>query len=406
MIHAAPSPLLLHVDVDAFFASVEQLLIPALRGRPVIVGNGVIASCSYEAREFGLHAGMPLFQARELCPHAEVLDGSYPTYRCFAQHLWTICRRYVTALETFLDEAYGDATGIAERFGGPEAMGKRLQREALEEVGLPVSIGLARNRMLAKVASGWAKPRGVAYIAPGRELEFLGPLPVRKLLGVGPKTARRLDDMNIETVAQLAELPRSLLRSLFGRYRGDLLYERARGHDRHEIRTAGLPHSISRETTFHRPLGDRGELLGMIFYLLQRAMRAVRKQSLLAGSVELTVRYEDWRQNVGARSLPDATDSEEEAFEFVKALFARLHTRRVALRHVGVTLQTFRHASTRAALFEHETRRRDRRLHEAVDSIRDRFGHAAVVSGRSIDLLGKLPQDENGFVLRTPSLTK
>ncbi|MDP6046095.1 MAG: hypothetical protein QGG25_10835 [Phycisphaerae bacterium] len=152
-------PLIFHIDVDAFFASVEQLLTPGLRGRAVIVGSGCIASCSYEARRFGLHAGMSLGRALELCADAVILPGSYQTYRCFAEHIWEICSNYAYSLQTLLDEAYGDATGLAGRYGGAVAMARQLQQRVDCVVGLPVSIGLGGNAMLAKLSSHAAKPR-------------------------------------------------------------------------------------------------------------------------------------------------------------------------------------------------------------------------------------------------------
>jgi len=297
--------LILHVDVDAFFASVEQLLIPALRNRPVVVGNGCIASCSYEARRFGLRAGMSLREARRLCPSAVFLDGQQAIYRCFAEHVWRICRRYTLGLETYLDEAYGDATGVPERFGcDPPELGRRLRGEVLREVGLTVSVGLASNRMLAKIASASVKPRGVAWIRPGEEEKFLADMPVEKLPGVGRKTAERLRDMNITTVAGLRLLPRGLLRAMFGR-RGEVLHERCRGRDAGgmEFRPAP-PRTISRETTFHRPTCDPAEIRGMLFYLLERALRAVRQARLLAGCVALNIRYEDGRDFCAARRAP------------------------------------------------------------------------------------------------------
>jgi DNA polymerase-4 len=400
-----PTPTVLHLDIDAFFASVEQLLFPMLRGRPVAVGNGVIASCSYEAREFGLSAGMPLHRARARCRELVVLNGSYPVYRCFAEHVWAICRRYVTALETFLDEACGNATGIARRYGGPRELGLRIQREVREEVGLPVSVGLASNRMMAKIGSGLEKPYGVVAIPPGQEPRFLAPLPIDKLPGVGPKTRRILRDMNVSTIGQLAQLPRELLRSMLG-YRGELLHDRAQGRDGRAIRPDALPKSISRETTFHEPLRDDGPIRGMIFYLLQRAARAARDDALVAGRVELSIRYDDWKETHTAHTLPDATDSEETFFRVACELLDRLYTRRVALRHVRVILSKLSPAAAHAPLLEHETRRQERRLHAAVDAVRDRWGHSSLVSGKSIELLGELEQNDHGFVLRTPSLTK
>jgi len=400
------SPLTLHVDVDAFFASVEQVRIPRLRGRAVLVGTGVIASCSYEARRFGCTAGMPLRQARRLCPAAVVLDGDYPTYRCFAEHVWDVCRRYTCGLETYLDEAYGDATGMPMlRRAGPEALGRRLQEDVAREVGLPVSVGLGANRLLAKVASAAAKPGGVRWIPPQQAEAYLAALPVEKLPGVGPKTRQQLADMNVYTVAALRRLGRGLLAGLFGR-RGEVLYERSRGRDPQPLRPDAPPRSISRETTFHRPTCDGREVRGMLAYLLQRAMRTVRQADLLAGRVELALRYEDGKRYAARRTLGEPTDEDEPAFSAVEALLGRLHTRRVALRNVGVVLSGFRRRGDRGELFTPTARRRSRQLHTAVDAIRDRWGHGAIVSGRAIDLLGHLDQNNYGFILRTPSLTK
>jgi DNA polymerase-4 len=405
MTASADNPLILHVDVDAFFASVEQLLIPALRRRPVIVGSGVIASCSYEARRFGLHAGMPLGRARKLCPQAVVLAGDQSIYRCFAEHVWEVCRHYTVELETFLDEAYGDAAGMERIHGEPLSLGRKLQRHVLDQVGLPVSVGLASNRMLAKLASGSAKPGGVAHVPDDRAGEFLAPLPIEKLPGVGRKTARMLADLNVATIGALRELPRALLAELLGR-RGEVLFDRARGQDPRPLRPAGLPRTISRETTFHQPTGDRAQVEGMLHYLLQRATRTARQSRLIAAGVELSIRYDDWKQLTARRTLPEPTDSDEVLRPVIEEMLDRLHRRRVALRHVGVVLTGLGYAGNRPRLFETPPARQDRRLHRVLDDIRDRYGHAAVVNGKSVALMGQLNQNDYGFILRTPSLTK
>jgi len=420
--------LILHVDVDAFFASVEQLLIPALRNRPVIVGSGCIASCSYEARAFGLHAGMSLREARRFCPSAVVLDGQYPIYRCFAEHVWQVCRRYTRGLETYLDEACGDATGMEGIHGDPLTLGRKLQREVREQVGLPVSVGLASNRMMAKFASGWAKPGGVAWIRPGQEEGFLAPLPIEKLPGVGGKTAQRLRDLNVKTIGDLRPLPRDLLGCMFGR-RGELLYERCRGgvedgesglalraqrpshsDDRAPRKPAagdaGAPKTISRETTFHQPQCDPAKIRAMLAYLTERAMRTLRQKALLARTVRLSIRYDDRKEDSAERSLDHPTAADDEIFAAVSNLLDQLYRRRVALRHVGILLSRFSPAAAQAALFEPPQGTFRPGLYEAIDTIRDRWGHAAVVKGQSIDLLGELKQNDYGFVLRTPSLTR
>jgi DNA polymerase-4 len=397
--------LIFHIDVDAFFASVEQLLMPALRRRAVIVGSGCIASCSYEARRFGLHAGMSLRKARALCADVVILPGAYQTYRCFAEHIWEICSNYAYSLQTLLDEAYGDATSLAGRHGGAVAMGDELQRRIDCEVGLPVSIGLAGNAMLAKLASNAAKPHGVLWIPPGREDEFLDPLPVSRLPGVGPKTAERLADANIRTVAELRKLDREVLRCMFAR-RGDLLYDRCRGRDRAEVRSETPPKSISRETTFHKPQCDLRWIRGMLFYLTERAAHTARGAGLLAGCVETSIRYVDFKGDSGRRTLPQPTNCPWRLFDMASDLLASLHRRRVALRHVGVTLSKFSRAACEARLFETSADAKRRSLNGALDAIRNRYGHSSIVAGESIALLGQLKQNDYGFVLRTPSLTK
>lgn len=407
---AATSRLILHLDIDAFFASVEQRLIPFLRGRPVIVGSGVIASCSYEARRFGCRAGMPLHRAKQLCPAAVILPGQQALYRCFAEAVWDVARRYATALETFLDEAYGDATGMDRLYGSPRDLAENLQTAVAHDVGLPVSVGLASNRMMAKLASSAAKPRGIVVIAPGSEADYLADLPTRKLPGVGPKTETRLADINVHTVAEMRRLPLAYLRDAFGR-RGEILYERCRGRD---VQTppAGRsqpalppPRSISRETTFHAPTADRREVEGMLHYLLGRAMRTARSEGLNVGRVELSLRYDDWKQLAASASLTPPTQNDADVWQVLMGLHARLHTRRVAVRHVGITLGKLAPAES-LPLFEAPPQAHDRQLRQAVDAIRDRYGHAALVTGKSIDLLGTLEQNDEGFILRTPSLTK
>ena len=397
--------LILHIDVDAFFASVEQLLIPSLRDRPVIVGSGCIASCSYEARRFGLHAGMPLRRAMRLCPSAVRLPGQYHIYRCFAEHIWQVSRRYVTALETYLDEAYGDATGTHGLCGCPLELGKRLRRDVRQEVHLPVSIGLGANRMMAKIASAHGKPGGVVWIRPDEQETFLAPLPVETLPGVGHKTAEMLRDMNIETVGDLRGLSRESLRAMFGR-RGEVLHERCRGRDDEATHPAAMPRTISRETTFHEPIDDPRQIHGMLQYLLERAMRAMRALRLLVRTVELTIRYDDWKRRAASTTLAEPTADDDDVLETILRLLGSLHSRRVALRHVGIVLSRFSPRAARSVLFEPRRRARTHEIYHTVDSIRARWGHAAIVTGKSIELLGNLEQNDYGFILRTPSLTK
>ncbi len=390
-----------HVDVDAFFASVEQLRNPLLRGRPVAVGSGVIASCSYEARARGLFNGMPLHQARRICPELVVVEGRHEIYRCLTDALWEICLRYAPAIETFLDEALCDFSGTQRIYPDFREVGNRLRREVRNETGLPVTVGIAKNRMMARLASKSVKPDGLRLIPEGSEERVLLPLGIEHLPGIGPKTAALFREMKIHTVRDFQAIPRETLEAMLGKVGNDL-YDRARGEDTRAVREKEIPRTISRETTFHEATSGRGEVDGMLFYLVDRAMRTVRQLGLRMRTVKVSVRYSDWVRDETSMTLP-ATSIDEDVQPVVRQLLWKLYTRRVTLRHIGVVLSHFCPEEAQMDLFSDQ---RLRALHAAVDQIREKFGHGAIVVGRAIELLGKVPHDSYGYILRTPSLTK
>ncbi len=396
-----PSSAVLHADVDAFFASVEQLRNPRLRGRPVAVGSGVVASASYEARARGLYNGMPLHSARQICPGLVVLEGRHEVYRCFTDAIWSILRRCAPAMETLLDEAFCDFTGTGAACPDLLEVGRRLRREIRQEVGLAVTVGIGRNRMMAKIASKSAKPDGLRRIPEGTEDEVLPPLPIEKLPGMGPRTSALFRDMNVRTIGEFRAIPLDTLQAMLGRA-GAALYERARGNDTRVVHENEIPKSISRETTLHEATADRTELEGMLGYLVDRAMRALRQLGLRAGTLKVSIRYSDWEGEEG--SVPvGPTSIDEDVLPAARRLLRDLHRRRVTLRHLGIALSRLVPENGQGDLFSDG---RLRRLHEAVDRVRDKYGHGAIVAGRAIALLGKLPKDAYGYVLRTPSLTK
>jgi len=391
----------MHVDVDAFFASVEQLRDPRLRGKPVAVGNGVVASPSYEARKLGVTTAMPIHQALRICPQLVVLDGRHDVYRCFTEATWEICRRYAPALETFLDEAFADFSGTDEIYPDLLGLGGRIQKEILEEVGLPVTIGIAKNRMVSKLAAKTVKPRGLREIPEGQEEAFLLPLPIEKIAGMWPKTAALFHDMNIRTVREFREIPLATLEAMLGKV-GVSLHERARGEDSRPIHEREIPKQISRETSLEKPTADRGELEGVLFYLVDRAIRAIRKLGLRTRTMRVRLRYSDGEETETSVSFPP-TAFDEEIQPLARKLLWALYTRRVTVRFVGSGFSNFQADEGQLELFTDASLSR---FHAAVDAIRDKFGHGAIVAGRAIDLLGKLPHDAYGYVLRTPSLTK
>jgi DNA polymerase-4 len=402
----ASRSLVLHVDIDAFFASIEQQRDPRLRGRPVIVGAGVIASCSYEARAHGLKAGMPLSEARRRCPEAVILDGHAQVYRCFAEAIFECCRAVAPALETYLDEAYGDLTGTERLHGDPLAAARRLKGAIREATGLAVTCGLGPNRMLAKLIGKTVKPDGLARIEAHEADAFLRDRPIEDLAGVGHAHARTLRSMNVRTIGELRALPADALEALFGAP-GRLLHERCRGRDTAVVREREIPLSISRETSFHQPTAERAQIEGMVEYLVGRACRTARDLGIKPGAVGCRLRYADgeWAERTRALALP--SDADPVVLESALDSLRRQFTRRVALHGVGVTLSRFaRGGAEQGALFDEPEAGRRAALYRAFDGVRDAFGHGVLVSGRALHLKGRLEEDEHGFVLRTPSLTK
>jgi DNA polymerase-4 len=404
---APPAPrLVLHVDIDAFFAGVEQQRNPALKGKPVIVGAGVIASCSYEARRFGLKAGMPLSEARRLCPQAVILDGHAQVYRCFAEVIFERCRAFSPAVETYLDEAYCDLSGTERLHGDVMAAVRGLKRDILQATGLTVTCGVGPNRMLAKLVGKTVKPDGLAAIAAEESDAFLRARPIEQLAGVGHAHAKTLRSMNILTIGDLRPLPAETLVALFGAP-GQQLYERCRGRDTMAVNPREVPVTISRETSFHRDTADPAMLEGMLEYLVGRACHAAREIGVRPRTVGVRLRYQDGEGADQERSLRTPSEADPVVLELALALHRKLFTRRVALHALGVTLSNFVPAAgDQGSLFDEREAGRRAALYRAFDRVRGSYGHGVLVSGRALRLKGHLAEDRHGFVLRTPSLTR
>jgi DNA polymerase-4 len=288
--------------------------------------------------------------------------------------------------------------------------GCQLQEAVRQEVGLSVTVGLGTSRMVAKMASKSVKPDGLRAVRPGQEDAFIGGLPVEKLPGVGHATAPVLRRLNVQTIADLRALQLEQLVRLFGQS-GRLLHERCRGRDTQAVTVREIPQSISRETSFHHDTIDRVEIEGMLGYLGERAVRAARQLGLKARTISARIRYASGGEGRGgeavSRTLADPSDRDEEVYAAVQELLTKIYTRRESLHGVGVTLSNFVADSLgQLDLFDPDRGPRLDRLYKSLDHVRDRFGHSAVVTGKSIHLLGKVEQDGYGFVLRTPSLTK
>jgi len=397
---------ILHVDIDAFFASVEQIRNPALQGKPVIVGSGVIASCSYEARKYGLYAGMPLRKAKKLCPHAEVLEGHYPTYRCFSRRVFECCREIAPHVEELLDEAYCDITGTEALQGPPLKIGRSLKQSVNERTGLTVSVGVGSNRMIAKMAGSSQKPNGLVKVEQGDEEGFIRDLSVKELPGIGRARLKVLRKLNIKTIADLRALDRQSLRVLFGSD-GLALHERCRGRDSRVLDENEIPRSISRATSFHEPTSDATEIEGMLYYLLERATRAMRELGLRCGTVGVQIRYSDSGGHQSNRTLPSPTSLDKELFQTARERLWKLYTRRASLHSIGVKLSNFSTGGQlQGQLFDQQTPDKLARLYSCLDRLRQKFGHSVIVAGKSFEAGKNLDGDRYGYRLRTPSLTK
>ena len=380
---------ILHVDMDAFFVSVELLDRPELRGKPVVVGGqpdqrGVVSAASYEARKYGIQSAMPLRTAGRLCPQAVFLESRHHLYSEWSDRVAAILGKYSPVVEmASVDEAYLDLAGTERLHGPPFAAAHALLREITAKTGLPCSAGLARTRLVAKVASDQAKPRGLLFVPPGIEEVFLAPLGVRCIPGIGKVTEAALHSLGIETVGQLAATTLEKLEQNFGRW-GTALYRKARGGDTYEFFIDAEPKSISHNRTFSFDTDDRAALDATLSLLCQKAMKRLRDASLSASTVTLTIRYAGFETITRAHTLRQATHLDPVVFEVVQRLFDRHGDRSRKVRLLGVALSSFTHGGEQLDLLDARRREKLERLARATDRLRDRFGFSKVQFGGSL----------------------
>ncbi len=402
---------IVHIDIDAFFAAVEELLDPSLKGKPVIVGGlpherGVASTANYEARRYGVHSGMALRTAYQRCPNGVFLRGNYQIYSAFSRRFFEILSRYTPDLEeASLDEAYMDLTRCRPLYPSFSRAVREIKEEVQKDLGLAVSVGVGPNKLLAKLATNKAKPAGLFEITPAEEEDFLKELDIELLPGIGPKTQVVLKMLNIFKIGDLWGMPRATLRALFG-LNGERLYLQSRGMDSRPLVTSSVPKSISRETTFLEDLWDRRLLLAHIAYLCDRLALALRKTRLFSHIIEVKVRYSDFRTEVRRRLLISPVQEMGRIYDIAQELFLGLFSgSRLSLRLVGVKACDL--AGRRPlSLFEPYSERRER-LGFAMDEVRQKYGFDSLLTVRE-KMLDKLytPDRDRGFVLKTASLTK
>ena len=414
---------ILHVDIDAFLASVEQLRDPALLGRPVAVGTGVVASRSYEAKACGVTTAMPLHEALRRCPELVVRPGDARLAERYRQRVAEILRRFTPVVEVCsLDDFYADLTGVPLRgepvlAGGSAAVEERslmalcrtVRAQVRAETGLSVAQGLGATRTVARLATTKAKPGGIWEVLPGQELEFLAGFAIDAVPGIGPKTAAWLQQVGVTTVRELWAVDRELLVRSFGG-RGDEIWHRCRGLDAAPVQATPTLHSISRETSFEpRAEVDSQQapfLRSMLAYLLDRATSELRRQQLFARTVQVRLRHVDGVLGERSRTLAEPTDRTDRCMAVAAELLDELLLRRVLVRLCGVSLTSLVPPRAQQGRLFGDDGQAARKLFAAVDAVRARHGFGALVLGDAAGLLGRVPTGKHGFVLRTPSLTK
>ncbi len=371
----------MHCDLDTFFVSVERLLDPGLAGRPVLIGGtgdrGVVASCSYEARRYGVHNAMPMRLARQLCPEARMISGNHEQYSRYSRLVTGIIRENAPVVEkASIDEHYIDVSGM-DRFLGCWKWSRELRRKIMKETGLPISFGLSVNKTVSKIATGEAKPCGERYVADGTERSFLAPLSVRRIPMIGEKTYRQLCDMGVTRIAALQELPPAVLERTFG-HSGLVIWRKANGIDDSPVIPYSERKSISKEHTFGKDTVDMALLRKSLCRMSDDLAFLLRREGKQAGCLALKIRYSNFDTYTRQVKLP-YTSSEKLLSRRLLELFDALYNRRLLIRLVGVRLSSLVAGSCQTDLFE--DRIAEANLTQAADRIRDRYGGQAIRRG-------------------------
>ncbi|GAC1433704.1 MAG: DNA polymerase IV [Terriglobales bacterium] len=377
-----------HVDMDAFFVSVEELFDPSLKGKAVVVGGqrterGVVSAASYEARKFGVHSAMPLRTAAKVCPHAIFVDGHPDRYREYSAKVHRVLTSFSPQIEmASVDEAYLDMTGTERLHGPPLKAAHKLHQKMKSETQLNCSIGIGISRLIAKVSSAKAKPHGVLWIVPGQEAKFLAPLDVRDIPGVGKVTEKNLNALGISRVGELARFDDSFFEEHFGKW-GLALAGKARGEDAggwfdSDVGEDTDPKSISHEHTYNDDTADPEQIESTLMRLSEMVGRRLREGELHARTIQLKLRYKDFTTITRAQTLTAPTQLDTEIFESVRSLFRKNWRNGAQIRLLGVHVSSFGEGAGQGDLLEGRRRQRWGQALSAADRLRDKFGESSV----------------------------
>ncbi|MBO6513868.1 MAG: DNA polymerase IV [Phycisphaerales bacterium] len=379
---------ILHIDMDAFFASVEQRDHPELRGKPVLVGGdgrrGVVAAASYEARKFGCHSAMASSVAKRLCPDAIFVKGSHGVYKQVSRQVFEILERFSPAIEPVsIDEAYLDVSGSTHLFGTGLEIAIKIRRLVREELGLTCSVGIAPNKFLAKLASDMNKPDGYTIMTQDTVEEILDPLGVERIMGVGPASQRALERLGIRTIGQLRKCPLESLQAQFGDS-GERLYRLSRGIDDRPVRVREGARSISHEHTYENDIEQPDEIRAMIARQSLDVATRLRKHGRFARTISIKIRFGDFQTITRSSTLETQTDETAVIHSTAKALFDRWAKGFRPVRLIGVALTEISETSGDAGLFDTETREINQAIDQTTDLITRRFGKGALTTGATL----------------------
>ena len=380
---------ILHVDMDAFYASVAEKDNPKLKGKAVVVGagrRGVVSSANYEARKFGIRAAMPVYKAKALAPHAIFISPDMARYEEVSSQVMKIFEEVTPLVEPIsLDEAFLDVTGSKRLLGSGRQIADLIRRRVEEQEGITCSVGIAHNKFIAKIASNHCKPNGVLEIDPEKVLDFLHPLAAKEIWGVGPKTNEQLMKMGLLTVGDIANTPRSTLIRVLGQASGSSLYELAWGRDYRDVETEQVEKSISASETFDLDLDSQEEILKEFLRLTERGVERMREKGFATNTISIKVRFADFKTISRSKTVDLPITGTQEIFEVVKNLYLSLNLDRVLIRLVGISLDSLVEYEDVKQLTLGERATGWRQADKAIDRIKGRFGAGSLRPARLVE---------------------
>ncbi|MGI9171380.1 MAG: DNA polymerase IV [Candidatus Nanopelagicus sp.] len=380
---------ILHVDMDAFYASVAEKDNPKLKGKAVVVGagrRGVVSAANYEARKYGIRAAMPVYKAKALAPHAIFISPDMARYEAVSRSVMSIFHDITPLVEPIsLDEAFLDVTGARRLLGDGQTIAKLIRARVEQKEGITCSVGIAHNKFIAKIASNQCKPNGLLEIDPERVLEFLHPLAAKEIWGVGPKTNEQLAKMGLQTVGDIANTPRSTLIRVLGQASGSSLYELAWGRDYRDVEIEHVEKSISSSETFDQDLDSQEEILKEFLRLTERSVERMREKGFAAGTISIKVRFTDFKTISRSKTVDLPITGTQEIFEVVKNLYLALNLENVLIRLIGVSLDSLVEDEEINQMVLGQRTSGWQQADKAVDRIKSKFGSASLRPARLVE---------------------